>query len=136
MENIKISQIFQYINNKDYKKVKEILNIFDPNLCDENFNNTILHQACENYDLKMVKIIIKCGAHVSILNKKYETCLDIAIKNIIDGDHELIKYLIQNGSKVDYLQKKYLIKYIKLLLSKYPENYQHLKDDLLFFKKI
>ena len=43
------------------------------------------------------------------------------------GNHELIKYLIQNGSKVDKLQKNFLVNYIEILLSKTPENYDKIK---------
>ena len=60
-------------------------------------NNTPLHKACErNSTLKVVKLLLECGASLTAKNNNGETALDMAIKN---DKNSIAAYLRGVGAK-------------------------------------
>jgi ankyrin repeat protein len=64
------------------------------------FNASLLHIACENSDLKMIKILIeKYGIDVNIEDKEQATPLFYACRQ---GNLEVVSYLDEKGANLEH----------------------------------
>lgn len=62
--------------------------------------STILHTACQNADLNIVKHLVDCGANLKALDDFNRTCLMVAV-----GKTDICKYLLEKGIEVNAQDK-------------------------------
>ncbi len=73
--------------------------------CDD-FENNILHLACNYNDIDLIKYLIEAGVEINKLNKYRETPLFNAIKNI---NYQAVKMLLQRGAITDFKNREGLL---------------------------
>lgn len=82
-------------NNSASMEIVELLlkNNANPNV------DTILHIACRNQNLKIIKLLVENGADVNFIDNNGRTALFDAI-NAKNANKEIIRYLIANGADI------------------------------------
>lgn len=60
-------------------------------------NNTVLHTACSEGDLKKIQLLIAEGANVNAVNKSLQTPLHYACQR---NNVEVVKYLLKSGANI------------------------------------
>lgn len=89
---------FSYVNNKNRKKIREmILNGADVNAKDKD-GWTALMLATDNKDFKTVELLLKLGADIDLQNDEGQTALMIAA--LID-EKDIGNFLILSGANID-----------------------------------
>ena len=86
------------------KMYVNMISIFQPQAIHskdaDSFNASLLHIACENSDLKMIKMLIESySMDVNIEDKEQATPIFYACRQ---GNLEVIKYLHQKGAKLEH----------------------------------
>ena len=87
--------IFNYLHNKKYKGLPEILKILDDIHITNKYKSGILHYAIFSGNNECIKFIIEKGCDVNIKNFIDETPLMWAVRRL---DVDNINYLLNNGA--------------------------------------
>ena len=91
----KYNSIKESIINGNIKLVEQLILDFDLNKIDED-GNTLLHHACENEKINIIKLLLNNGSNPNIHDKKFKlTPLHWATEY---EDEDMIELLIENGA--------------------------------------
>lgn len=81
----------------NYQKI-DIIDLLLKNNANPNIG-CVLHEACKNQNLKIVKLLVENGADVNLIDNNGQTALFNAI-NAKNANKEIIRYLIGNGADI------------------------------------
>ena len=104
-QNLKEVQVFHAVDNNDQVLFRKYIDEgFDISMIESEYQQNLLHRACENGSLEMTKCILDLSTfnkqkYINALDKYGDNCLTLAIRA---GSLSLVQYLIEDqGQSID-----------------------------------
>lgn len=103
----KKEKLIYEVAHHNIESVKEAIRKgYDINYRDIN-NQTYLHVAVINYDIKITKLLVEAGAEIDCMDNNMNTPLIYAISEKDSRLFEIAKYLIKKGADLDLKAGEY-----------------------------